>query len=181
MLRTQTRIMSCSGVERLQDAGGTQMEGSMLSAAISSVSSDHSGAVRDHLEQYHLLPSHLARAQEAYNRVSEHLTNIKSSRVKASKGSPPSPTPAASTDLAQGTMRQLDEAMEDLRSGLLVMQESRAPHLALRSQIAAELQSSELALWDADVVPSILAASGICTPGRRSDPAEVEMPSQAGA
>ena len=137
---------------------------------LSSVSSDLSAGRAGGGLEYHL-PSHLARAQEAYNRVSEHLTNIKSSRARVNRSPPPAlPQDQAealgtSSDLAQGAARQLQDlnvAIEELRGGLGVMQESRAAHLALRAEISDDLQSSELALWDAHVVPSILAASGIC-------------------
>ena len=135
-----------------------QVQRAMLSAAISSVSSDLSGAAGSDLPGAdHLLPSHLARAQEAYNRVSEHLSNIKSSRAKAAKGMTPSPAPDVPRDLG---VAQLESAMEELLAGRRSMQESRPAHLALRSQITAELQSSKLALWEPQV-PSILAASGI--------------------
>ncbi|CAE7407205.1 unnamed protein product, partial [Symbiodinium sp. CCMP2456] len=153
-----------------------QVQPAMLSAAISSVSSDLSGAAGSDLAD-HFLPSHLARAQEAYNRVSEHLSNIKSSRAKAAKGLTPSPAPDVPRDLG---VAQLESAMEELLAGRRSMQDSRAAHLALRSQITAELQSSKLALWEPQV-PNILAASGISTNGadtREHAPAE-ESPLRA--
>ena len=147
-----------------------EVQPAMLSAAISSVSSDLSGAAGSDLAD-HFLPSHLARAQEAYNRVSEHLSNIKSSRAKAAKALT---SPAPEKVPENLGVPQLEAAMEELLAGRRSMQESREKHLALRSQITAELQSSKLALWEPQV-PSILAASGIATNGeetREHAPAE---------
>jgi len=123
------------------------------------------GQEDDRISEQSLLPSHLARAQEAYNRVSEHLSSIKSSRIQrmTSQGSPQDSfikEESPSSDLSERAA-QLDEALKELQAGLGALRDSRAAHLALREEIRDEVQLSELAeAWED--VPSIVAASGIC-------------------
>ncbi|CAJ1430798.1 unnamed protein product [Effrenium voratum] len=101
------------------------------------------------------LPSHLARAQQAFDRVSEQLSSLRASRVKAS----PSKASSGETEAAEG-VRQFKEAKEELKQGLEALRASRSAHLALRRQVAQELQGLDLS-WDRGVVSSILAASGL--------------------
>ncbi|CAJ1348876.1 unnamed protein product [Effrenium voratum] len=106
-------------------------------------------------EQDKDLPSHLARAQQAFDRVSEQLSSLRASRVKAS----PSKASSGETEAAEG-VRQFKEAKEELKQGLEALRASRSAHLALRRQVAQELQGLDLS-WDRGVVSSILAASGL--------------------
>ncbi|CAK9013763.1 Alpha/beta hydrolase domain-containing protein 17C [Durusdinium trenchii] len=84
-----------------------------------------------------VLPKHLARAQEAFQRVSQQISSLRSSRASRVCVSGSS---KAEENGAQGAKNfQLAEAKEELRQGLKVLRDTRPKHLALREEVMAEL------------------------------------------
>ena len=86
-------------------------------------------------EQVEELPEHLLRAQEAFERVSQQIDSLRSSRLRSSRG------------------ESLGEAKEELRQGLEALRQSRLEHLKVREEIFKDLEGLEM-LWDRRVVPS---------------------------